>query len=67
MALEVRGLGLRQAEKLTGIPKSTLSRYFQGSAIRHDDGMILEELLGLPKGRLAPRYREWSKARKGAR
>jgi plasmid maintenance system antidote protein VapI len=57
---DLAGLSLRELARLCEIPVSRLDRYVnQGSRIRYEDGLKVETVLRLERGRLSPVFREW--------
>ena len=65
-ACDLKEWSLRKLCRETGIPTSRMDRIVKGARISHDDGLKIEEVLGLSKGKLSPEYRRWARKRKVA-
>ena len=65
-AADLRGWSLAKVCQLTGIPSSRMDRIVHGARLQYEDGLKLEDVLGLDRGRLSMAYRDWAtKRRKG--
>lgn len=65
-ACDLKGWTLTKLCQVADIPSSRMDRILHGARIRHDDGLKLEDVLGLERGRLSMAYRAWAKDRKRA-
>lgn len=61
-AAGLKGWSLRKLAAATGIPTARLHRIAIGARLSYADGLRLEDVLGLERGRLDPAYREWRRA-----
>jgi len=65
-AVDLKGWSLTKLCGLTGIAKSRMDRIVKGARIRYEDGLKLEDVLGLERGRLSDEYRSWVAKRRKA-